>query len=187
MSGSTEMKQASETTPLPRKLDANYVLNPATKRYVKKTTPTGKAVMQRMSRGELVDHINKHASTEMLKYRDLLRSDISDDELAKILKKLVDVKITESVARENFIPKLKPLKQQRKKKPKPTKSKVKSSTAKRGRPKKSLTASRSTAQSPLPRGKSKKRFVVKPPPVSEFETTDFDTATDVYTESDYSE
>ena len=76
------MSGPDESVKLAKANDPRYIFNPKTRRWVLRNTPTGKSVANRMTRRELVDHINHHASSEMLKYRDLLRSDMSDDALS---------------------------------------------------------------------------------------------------------
>ncbi len=135
--------------------DPDYIYNPKTKRYVLRRNRIGKRVEELMSKGELVSHINHHATNEMLKNRDLLKSDLSNDQLADILRKLVDIRIDEALAQSTLLPSNPPkLKRQngeyktRKSKPKP-----------------------------------KRRFVVKQPPPQDT-TTDAD-ITEPPTDTDY--
>jgi hypothetical protein len=179
---STESKQKVD-----KGKDDRYIFNPRTKRYVLKDRLPGKEVQKQMSRSELVKHINMHATSEMVKHRGLLRSDLSDDELAKILTKLVDLKITEHIAQSNLLPHVQPKLVRTRKPPLPNGQK-----RPRGRPRKNPpVVSRSRVQSPPP-SKSKKRFVLKPPPQTPCssdvdETTDFQT-TDAYdTDSEISD
>ena len=175
---STESKQK-----LDKGKDDRYIFNPRTKRYVLKDRLPGKEVQRAMSRSELVNHINMHATGEMIKHRGLLRSDLSDDELAKILTKLVDLKITEHIAQSNLLPRVQP-KLVRSRKPPLANGEKRP----RGRPRKNPpVVSRSRVQSPAPT-KSKKRFVLRAPPPSpctsdvdettDFATTEYDSDTD---------
>ena len=168
-----------------------YIINPRTKRLVLKASIVGRQIVKKVARNDLVNHINKHASTEMIRMRDLMRSDLSDEKLASVLTKLIDLDITESVARAHLMPE----------KITPTPFKPKSTRIpgrKPGRPKKIRvpvpvdTPTRSHVQSPSPPAKLKlkrsvKKFTARPvpqtPATSDNETTDFQT-TDCYSDSD---
>lgn len=148
----------------PKKLDKStddrYVFNPTTRRYVLRRNAIGRRVEQMMSRGEICEHLKHHTTSEMLKQRDLMRSDLSDDKLAMILKKLVDLRIDEQLAQRTFMPN------------KPPKLK---------RTKKGKAATKA---------KTKRRFVVKSPPPQETTTDLGDTTavdTEYASDSDISD
>jgi len=99
--------------------DPRYIFNPSTRRYVLKRNAIGRRIQERMSRGEYCEHIKKHATDQMLKQRDLIKSDLSDERLADILRKLVDLRIDEQLAQRRLMPeKSPPLKRQNAKRPK---------------------------------------------------------------------
>lgn len=80
--------------------DDRYIYNPDSKRYILKRNVAGQALMARTGRSVLVESINKQATKEILTHRDLLRSDLSDEQLNTILSKLIDLKINERIAKK---------------------------------------------------------------------------------------
>ena len=171
------MSSTTKQPKLSKSNDPRYIQNPDSKRWVLKDSPTGRGIIRKMSKSEVVHHINLHAAREMIQYRSLLKSDMSDTELETVLKSLVDLNITESVARSALLPK--------KAGPKRIKKQQKPQEKQRGRgrPVGSVTTSRHRVQSPVnSKRPKKKRFVVKEPPetpyTSDNETTDFQTTTD---------
>ena len=165
-----EKKSTASPTTAPPKVDkANddrYIFNPASNRWVLKNGITGKKLRKQMSRAEIVEHINGHASDVILKNRDLIRTDLSDDQLLDILRKLVSIKIDEGVRLTDMMPPKPPvLKRQQgiyknaaQSPPPPPPSPKKSKRSKKA--KKSKKAPKST-----------RRFKVLAPP--EPDTTDF--------------
>lgn len=158
-----------KSTKLDKSTDPRYIYNPSTRRYVLKRNAIGRRVEQMMSRGEYCEHIKKHATDQMLKQRDLIKSDLSDERLADILRKLVDLKIDEAIAQRQLVPN----------KPPQLKRTKKSKVSQKG--------SKATAGGL--RSKTKRRFIVKPPPPQETTATETEvpTETDVYSDSDISD
>ena len=73
--------------------DPAYIYNAATRRYVKRDGITGRRVAVEMKRDELRSHVEHHMISSALENRNLLKTDLSNEELLNILKKLVDAKI----------------------------------------------------------------------------------------------
>ena len=150
-----------KSTKLDKSTDPRYIYNPSTRRYVLKRNAIGRRVEQMMSRGEYCEHIKKHATDQMLKQRDLIKSDLSDERLADILRKLVDLKIDEAIAQRQLVPN----------KPPQLKRTKKSKVSQKGS-----------------KAKTKRRFVVKAPPEPVTATeTETEQQTDVYSDSDISD
>ena len=78
---------------LDKKDDPDYVLNPKSNRWVHKDGPIGRHLQNQIDRVEILNGISHRATAEMLKNRDLLKSDLSNEQLADILNKLIDFKI----------------------------------------------------------------------------------------------
>ena len=137
--------------------DPRYIFNPSTRRYVLRRNAIGKRVQEQFSRGEYCEHIKRHATDQMLKQRDLIKSDLSDERLADILRKLVDLRIDEAIAQRALTPEKSP--------------QLKRQNAKTSK-----------------RTKTKRRFIVKPPPEPVTATeTEVPTETDVYSDSEISD
>lgn len=76
--------------------DPNYIKNPKTGKWVKRSGPTGRRVLNDLNRDGLVEHIRHHSVSNAIAHRNLMKSDLSDKELEAILTRLVDVKLIES-------------------------------------------------------------------------------------------
>ena len=114
-------------------------------------------------------HINHHASDAILKNRDLIRTDLSDEQLLDILRKLVNIRIDDGMKLSDALPTTPPkpklvrqVGEHKMKAPPPSPKKSK-------RLKKSKKSKKST------KPPARRRFVVQPLP--EPETTDFDETT----------
>ena len=83
--------------------DDRYMLNTKTNRYVLKSGATGRRLQREMTRAQIVDHINHHASDAIMENRDLIRTDLSDGQLLDILRKLVNIKIDNQLKIEDSI------------------------------------------------------------------------------------
>ncbi len=78
---------------LAKKDDPRYIINPKSGRWVLKDGSIGRRVARAMTREELSSHIRMHSVNSALQNRQLLKSDLGDDELREILIKLVDVNL----------------------------------------------------------------------------------------------
>lgn len=165
---SEEKKLSASKTQTPKvckKDDPRYIMNPASNRWVKKDGYTGKILQRNMSRQQTLEHLRHHAVNTTIEHRKLLASNLSNDELLKILRKVIDLKLDDAL---DVLPPTKPklvrqvgehkVKAMKKKKSKKTKRKAN-----------------------VP--KSRPRFKLKSPPPIQTETeaeTDMPTETDVY-------
>ena len=93
----------SEEKKLDKKDDPAYVFNPASNRWVKKDGIVGKRMARDMTRAETLEHLRHHAVNTSIEHRKLLASNLSNEELLKILKKVIDIKL--DVALDDIPPK----------------------------------------------------------------------------------
>lgn len=143
--------------------DPAYILNPKSNKWVLKTGVVGLKLKKQMTRTELSEHIRVHSVDTMLRNRNLLRSDLSDEELKGILIKLVDMKLI-----SNNIPVLSG---------KPAKPKQVVSSRSRTHPPDAKPVAKPAAKQKRKVIRRKHRFVVRdPPPMPD--TTDAETAYD---------
>jgi hypothetical protein len=77
--------------------DPNYVFNPQSNRWVKKDGLVGKRMQREMTREETLQHLRHHAVNTTLEHRNLLASNLSNDELLKILRKVIDIRLDDAL------------------------------------------------------------------------------------------
>ena len=159
--------------------DPEYILNPKTNRYVKRRGVVGRKMKREMSRKEIVDHVRRQATDAALANRNLMASNLSDGELLAILRKVIDIKLDESLNVDDAIPAKPKLVRQvgegkarhaAKAPPPPPPSPKKSKRSKKAKQSKKSKAPKSTAR---------RRFKVltPPPPDTETDFTEIDDTT----------
>lgn len=175
----------TQTPKLSKKDDPAYVFNPASNRYVKRDGIVGKKMQREMTREEALQHLRHHAVNTTLEHRKLLASNLSNEELLKILKKVIDIRLDEVLEIPPKPPKL--VRQVGMAKHKneaysnSVREVVRSSVDLQSRHKK-----KKKKKANIP--KSKQRFVLKkPPPIDTATETDMPETTDVYSESSASD
>ena len=80
------------------------VVNPRTGRTVLRDGKIGRRVVAAMSRAEISKHIEHHSAAAMVRHRDLLKTDLSDEALLNILRQVVDLQLDRSRALEDIVP-----------------------------------------------------------------------------------